>query len=601
MISRMRVLLAVAWTILALFTGRLAWLQLAQEDQFRDLSQRNATEQRRIPPLRGRILARDGTVLAGNRVAYDLTYLGGPIEDWDRVARLLDLGGPPDPPDPTDAEEARNGAVAAWNVPDALVPALEERVAGHANLVLRERFERIYPTNLAAQAIGYTGLADPERHPGYAPDDMVGVMGLEAGLQDRLFGRPGVELVEVDNRGVAVRRQELVAPRPGRDVRTTLDVGAQRAAEDALRGAARYVNAYRAEEGLPALSTVRGALLAMDLETGDVLAMASAPTFDQNVFTHRPSDPDAVGAILADDDAKPLQNRAVQAYPPASTFKMVSSYALLEHGYVTPSTTHPCSPSVTYGGITWENWAPTYRGSYDVTDAIGDSCNTYYWHAALETPAFDDGWGPLAQHLHDDARAFGYGARVDVGLPEERRGRIPDPAWVRAEKDTAWYPGYTLNTMIGQGDVLATPLQTLRAAGAFANAGRQVEPRLVAEVGGVAEPVRSRTVPGTVWPTLAEGMRAMVTEFGSSEVIGPAAAFPLPVSGKTGTAQNAAGAGLEHAWFMAFAPSEAPEIAVVAFLENAGSSTRTAVPVVRDFLVDHLDLPVGVVEGGLRR
>ncbi len=601
MISRMRLLLAVAWTILAIFTGRLAWLQLAQEDQFRDLSQRNATEQRRIPPLRGRILARDGTVLAGNRVAYDLMYLGGPLEDWGRIERLLGLDGPPDPPDPSDREEARNGAVAAWNVPDALVPALEERVAGSANLVLRERFERIYPTNLAAQTIGYTGLADPARDPSYAPDDMVGVMGLEAGLQATLFGRPGVELVEVDNRGVAVRRRQLVAPRPGRDVRTTLDVGAQRAAEDALRGAKRYVDAYRAEEGLPPLDVVRGAILVMDLATGDVLAMASAPTFDQNVFTHRPSDPEAVGAILADDVAKPLQNRAVQAYPPASTFKMVSSYALLEHDYVRASTTHPCSPSVTYGGITWENWSPVYRGAYDVTDAIGDSCNTYYWHAALETPAFDEGWGPLAQDLYDDGRLFGYGARVGVGLPEERAGRLPDPAWVREVKDTAWYPGYTLNTMIGQGDVLATPLQTLRATSAFANRGERVEPRLVAEIGGVAQPVRSTTVPGDAWPTLAEGMRAMVTDFGSSEFLGPAAAFPLSVSGKTGTGQNADGDGYEHAWFMAFAPSEAPEIAVVAFLENAGSSTRTAVPVVRDFLVDHLDLPVGVVEGGRRR
>jgi penicillin-binding protein 2 len=589
----MRLLLALMLTVLVVFAGRLMWLQLAQAEQYVDLSRRNFTQQQRVAPLRGRILARDGTVLADNRVAYDLMYWGGEIQGWSRLKRLLGIEGTPRPPDPSDPEEARHGAVAAWNIPDELVPAVEERVAGQPSLYLRERIERIYPTNLAAQTVGYTGLADPARHPGYVVDDMIGVTGLEAGLEPWLFGRPGRELVEVDHRGVPLRRQEIEPAVPGEDVRTTLDPSAQRAAEDALAGATNYLNELRRENDLPEVDVTRGALLAMDLTTGDVLAIASSPSFDQNVFTHRPSDPEAVAAILQDDRLQPLQNRAIEAFPPASTFKVLTSYTLLEEGFVSPGRRYACSASVRLGGITWENWAGYYRGDYTVAEALADSCNTYYWRAAMDTPDFDEGWGPFIRALHDDAYAFGFGAAVGVGLPGERAGRVPDQAWTRQVKDTAWYPGYTLNTVIGQGDVLATPMQILRFAGAVAQRGTRVEPRLVREVGAEPQPVERHEVPGRFWSTLADGMRKMITDHGSSRVLGPAADFPLTVAGKTGTAQTGRGEGFEHGWFMGFVPVEEPEMAVVVFLENAGSSSATAVPVARDFLVDVYGLDEG--------
>jgi penicillin-binding protein 2 len=589
----MRLLLALMLTVLVVFAARLMWLQLAQAEQYVDLSRRNFTQQQRVAPLRGRILARDGTVLADNRVAYDLMYWGGEIRGWSRLQRLLGIEGTPRPPDPSRPEEARRGAVAAWNIPDRLVPAVEERVAGQPNLYLRERIERIYPTNLAAQTIGYTGLADPARHPGYAVDDMIGVTGLEAGLEPWLFGRPGRELVEVDHRGVPLRRQEIEAAVPGEDVRTTLDPRAQRAAEDALADATRYVNASRRENDLPEVDATRGALLAMDVGSGDLLAVASSPSFDQNVFTHRPSDPEAVAAILQDDRLQPLQNRAIEAFPPASTFKVLSSYTLLEEGYVGPGRRYACSPSVRLGGITWENWAPSYRGDYTVVEAIADSCNTYYWRAAMETPGFQDGWGPFVRALRQDALDFGFGEPVGVGLPGERSGRLPDEAWTRRVKDTSWYPGYTLNTVIGQGDVLATPMQVLRFAGTLARRGTRVEPRLVREVGAEPQPVVTSEVPGRFWSTLIDGMRRMVTDHGSSRVLGPAADFPLAVAGKTGTAEVGRAEGTEHGWFMAFLPVEEPEIAVVVFVENAGSSSATAVPVARDFLVDYYGLGEG--------
>jgi penicillin-binding protein 2 len=587
-IPRLRLLLAVLMTFLVIFTGRLIYLQLAMAEQFAVLSAQNFLEERRISPLRGRILARDGTVLADNRVAYDLMYIGGEVDHWDRLQYLLGLEGQPRQPDRTRKDEREDGVVLAWNIPDRLILGVEELVAGQSNLYLRERIERSYPTNLAAHAVGYTTLADPVRFPGYANDELVGVMGIEMGMERALFGAAGTELVEVNNRGVVLRKTELVPAQPGEDVVLTIDPELQRLAEDVLEDSLKYINGERTKNELPLVERARGALLAADPRTGEILAMASFPTFDQNVFTRRPTNPRELAVIFDDVSYLPLQNRAVEAYPPASTFKMITSSTLLEDGYIGPRSKYSCSTGLRYGGFLWENWSTWDRGPYDVTEAIGDSCNTFYWRAALDTPDFNKGWAPFIRDLVDRAHEFGYGKPVGVALPEEKGGRVPDQDWVRRATGEPWYPGYTLNTSIGQGDVLATPLQTLQAVITLGNSGRMVEPRLLLEVAGVPQPVEERMVPGKFWPTLREGMRKMITDYGSSRYLGPAAKFPVEVAGKTGTAENGHGVGLEHVWFMGYAPTDEPEIAVVVFLEYAGSSSAVAVPVARDFLAGYL-------------
>ncbi|HEX7003989.1 MAG TPA: penicillin-binding transpeptidase domain-containing protein [Trueperaceae bacterium] len=591
MIPRLRLLLAVLLTCLVVFTGRLMYLQLAMAEQYTALSAQNFLEERRISPLRGRILARDGTVLADSRIAYDLMFTGGEIEHWQRLKFLLGLEAKePRQPDMSKQEERLEGAVLAWNIPDRLVPGVEELVAGQPNLYLRERIERSYPTNLAAHLVGYTTLADPVRFPGYASGELVGVMGIEAGLEKRLFGAAGSELVEVNNRGVVLRETELVPAQPGDDVVLTIDTELQRLAEDVLLGSIQYINAERAKNDLPLVETVRGALLAADPDTGEVLAMASTPSFDQNIFTHRPTDPEEVSRVLNDATNHPLLNRAVEAYHPASTFKIVTSSTLLEDGYIDRYDRYACSASMRYGGFIWENWAPGFRGNYDVTEAIADSCNTYFWYAAMDTPDFSSGWGPFISDLVDRAREFGFGREVGVPLPEEETGLIPDEEWVLETEGHAWYPGYTLNSVIGQGNVRATPLQTLQFVITLANSGRMVVPQVVKSIDGVEKEPEVYTVPGEHWDVLREGMREMITDHGSSWFLGPAVDFPITVAGKTGTAQNGHGVGLEHVWFMGYAPVEEPEIAIVVFLEYGGSSSAVAVPVARDFLLGYLAL-----------
>jgi len=592
--GRSRLVLALMLTVLVIFTGRLMYLQLAMAAEYRAQSEQNFTQERRIAPLRGRVLARDGTVLADNRVAYDLMYWGGEVDGWARLAAFLGLEGEPRLPDPARLEERLNGATIAWNIPDHLVPAVEERIAGQANLYLRERIERTYPTNLAAQVVGYTAQADPDRYPGYGVDDLVGVSGIEATWETTLYGAPGVRRVEVDNRGARLSSVVVVPATPGSDVVLTIDPIVQRLAEDVLAGALAYVNGDRARVGLPLEEVVHGAFIALDPRTGEVLAMASSPTYDQNVFAKRPIDPAAVAAVLLDDLHRPLQNRAVEAYAPASTFKMVTSMALLEGGWISPTSTFSCSARFTLGGVTFQNWATFDKGMYDVRHAIADSCNTFYWNAAVATPNARSGWGPFIEQEVALARAFGFGAPVGVGLRDEKAGRVPDEAWVRAQPqyDHGWLPGFTMNTIIGQGDVLATPVQVAQMIQTLAMSGDHVSPHLVLELGDAPFVAETKTIEGRFWRVLQEGMRMMFTDYPSRELLGPRA-FPVAVAGKTGTGQTPRGPDYTHAWFMGYGPVDDPEIAIALLIEHGGSSSRVAVPVARDFFAGYW----GVVDG----
>ena len=591
--ARLRLLLALMLTIMALFVGRLLYLQFAMAETFVARSAQNVLQAQPVSPLRGRILARDGTVLADNRVAYDLMYWGGSVEGWPQLAALLDLDGEPRPPDRSRSEERVAGATVAWNIPDALVPAVEERIAGQANLYLRERIERIYPTNLAAQLVGYTSQADPERRPGRSVIDLAGVSGVEGSWDDVLFGAAGLRRVWVDHRGVPIFSQVEVPAQPGGDVVLTIDPVLQRLAEDVLAGALGYVNADRARNNRPAEASVQGALIALDPRNGEILAMASHPSFDQNLFTRRPIDPDAVGAILNDAVERPLVNRTVEAYPPASTFKLVTSMALLEGGWVSPNSRYSCSARFTLGGITFNNWRSWDAGSYDLRNAIADSCNTYYWNAAAATPNATRGWGPFIEQTVELARAFGFGEAVGVGLDEERSGRIPDREWVDAQPQFphGWLPGYTMNTIIGQGDVLATPVQVAQLMQLLAMNGVAVEPHVVQTAAGRPFEADQREVAGSFWRVLQEGMRMMFTDYPSRTVLGPSV-FPVAVAGKTGTGQTSRGADYNHAWFMGYGPIDDPEIVVAVLIEYGGSATQVAVPLARDFFAALWSVPV---------
>ncbi len=593
MIAKIRGLIALIFTVLVVFVGRLVYLQVVVAADLKVLSDQNVHVEQRLSPLRGRILASDDTVLADNRIAWDLRYWGGEIEHWEKLAFLLNLTEKPVEPNYGDPEQAQFGSVAAYNIPDNLVSAVEELVAGQADtLYLRERLERTYPTNLAAQVIGYTTEAKG-RFEGYALDELVGIMGIEYSYQESLFGAAGKMNVQVDNHNTPLSSEIIEDAVPGQDIVLTIDPNVQRMAEDAIKNALPYVNDARDKRNLPHEDIVRGALVAMNPKTGEIIAMASTPTFDQNIFTRRPSDPQKVTALLTDNTNLPMSNRSLEAFPPASTFKLITSSTLIEGGFVSPEDRFSCSASLSYGGREWKNWSyPSSRGHYNVTEAIADSCNTYYWRAAMSTPNFKSGWADFAQALVARAREFGFGEPVGIGLKEEKAGRVPDNAWTQQFHGWSWRPGDTLNVSIGQGDALATPIQDLQMVSTVALDGRQVKPHLVKSIGGVNIEVPEKQISGLYWDILKTGMRHMITDYGSSRFLGPQA-FPINVAGKTGTAQNAKSAvteGYDHVWFTGFAPIEDPQIAVVVFIEHGDKSTAVAVPTARDFLKAYFEI-----------
>ena len=560
--ARLRLMLALIYLGLGLLGVRLFQLQVLEHARYVTLSRGNYLKTETIPAPRGRILDRRGVVLADNRLAYDLVYAGGPVRFLPRILDLLNLKALPEPKD--------GPVVVAANLPEALVPTLAELVAGQKNLWIQERVERYYPHPIAGPVIGYVqraSKADLER--GYQPDDLVGKAGLEAALEDRLRGRRGLKLVERDVRGAVLRERILVPPVPGEDVRLTLDYRLQKAAEAALSAALADVNAGREKLGLPRETVLKGAAVAVDPETGAVLAMATAPSFDPNVFVRRPVEAERIRTIIQ-NPAKPLLNRAVQAYTPGSTFKPISASALLESGLVPPKKVYRCTPSIVYGGQVRRNWSSRDLGPMTVEEALAWSCNTWFYQAVIDA-------GPLRALAAIGRRAHAFGLGEATGLLlREKTGLVPSEAWKRKVYGEPWYPGETLSVAIGQGPVLVTPAQLARAyAGLYT--GRLPELHLV------ERRTKVQKIPGRFFTVLRRGLRKTVTEgTARSRMEG----FPVPTAGKTGTAETPGKrAGYEHAWYAGFGPwppdGKHRPLVAVAFVENGGEGGRAALPVVK--------------------
>ncbi|MCX7849843.1 penicillin-binding transpeptidase domain-containing protein [Thermus sp.] len=553
----------VAFGLLALRTWQL---QVLEHEKYALRSQGNYLKTEGIPAPRGRILDRKGRVIAQDRLVVDLVYEGGEVPFRERLLPLLGLSALPPVKGPT---------VLKAGVPEHLLPTLAELTAGQKNLKLVERIERYYPNPISGPVLGYVLQANAEQvKQGYSPDEQVGQAGLEAALETYLRGKRGVRAVEVNVRGERLRESILEEPTPGQDVVLTLDLDLQRAAEKALEEALADINAGRRQKGLPPATRVKGAIVALDPRTGEVLAMASAPSFDPNLFARRPV-PQEVQTLLQDKDF-PLLNRAVQPYTPGSTFKLATSYALLEEGYVSPSTSFRCSPYLVYGGQVRRNWAGYDMGPMTVKEAIAWSCNTWYYQAVAQDPL------GVVDRLAARARLLGLGEATGLEIAE-RAGLLPTRAWKRETFGEPWYPGETLSVAIGQGPVLATPAQVARMLATLANGGQKPSLHLVKQVGQKTLRPRLAPVPGRFWQTLQEGLRKTVKEGTARHVLG---SFPVPTGGKTGTAETPGKrAGLEHAWYMGYGPAEPgapyPPLVVVAFFENGGEGSRVALPAVR--------------------
>jgi penicillin-binding protein 2 len=573
--SRLYALMAFFLLAFGLLDLRAWQLQVLEHEKYALRSQGNYLKTERIPAPRGRILDRKGRVIAQDRLAVDLVYEGGEVAFKERLLPLLGL-----------KELPKGPAVLKAGVPEHLLPTLAELVAGQKNLKLVERIERTYPNPISGPVLGYVLLANAEQvKKGYDPEEEVGQAGLEAALEPYLRGKAGVRAVEVNVRGERLRETILEEPTPGQDVVLTLDLDLQKAAEKALEEALEDINAGRRQMGLPPASRVKGAIVALDPTTGEVLAMASSPAFDPNLFAQRPV-PKEARALLEDRDL-PLLNRAVQPYTPGSTFKLATGYALLEEGYVNPATTYRCSPYIVYGGQVRRNWATRDMGPMTVKEAIAWSCNTWYYQAVAQDPL------GFVDRLAQRARLLGLGEATGLEVAK-KEGLLPTRAWKREAWGEPWYPGETLSVAIGQGAVLTTPAQVARMLSTLFNEGRKPRLHLVKRLGNTPVPPRLERVPGRFWGVLKEGMRKTVTQGTARHVLGD---FPVPTGGKTGTAETPGKRrGLEHAWYMGYGPAEPgtsyPPLVAVAFFENGGEGSRVALPAVKKVMAAYWKVPV---------
>jgi len=569
---RLILLRFILLAICLVFVGRLAYLQLLQGSALRGASERNRLRWVRVPAPRGPILDRKGREIATNIPGTAAWLVPGevPRKAWPQLLRrLVELGMFPDrqAAEKTLEDFRRFPSYLPVQLANGMdlgaVSRLEESLPFLPGVYLRVDPVRAYPDRtLASHLIGYLREIDADElaalreTKGYHLGDRLGKTGIERAYEETLRGVEGEEQVEVDAMGRVLRRLKTVPPRPGNSVTLTLDRDVQRVAE------AGFANRT-------------GAVVALDPNTGDVLALVSAPEYDLNQLSSR------ITPALLDwlhGAQKPELNRAtVGAYPPGSVFKIITATTALEKGAVTPNSYFYCSG--VYHGI--HCWKRNGHGTISFTEAIAQSCNMSFMLMAEKV-----GIQPLA----DMARRFGLGQPVGLlpqvepllpgaeqraGIIPEGRGLVPDLHWARTVRHSAWMPGETLQVGIGQSSLNLTPLQAARVIAAIANGGKLVHPRLVMSAGARTVPITLPTPLGLQPATLqdvARGLRAVVAE-GTAKSLDPA----LRIAGKTGTAQTNSGG--DHAWFVGYAPVEAPRIAVAVLVEHGGHGGAVAAPI----------------------
>jgi penicillin-binding protein 2 len=545
--------------IVVLFAGamltRLVALQILQGARYRALSDENRIRLMPRNPIRGRLLDRHGLVLATNRLTYSLYIQPREVSEqaWpalrQRLSALLAI------PAADLDRRRREGANAegfrillASRLRPEQVLRFREQAAALAGAEVDSDVLRSYPHgNLGAHVLGYTsGITEAEyaelQPRGYRIRDRVGRSGLEKVYEATLRGEWGGQQVEVNAAGQVQRILGDKPARAGKDLHLTLDLALQQTAETALNGVRK------------------GAIVAMDPQTGAIRAMASRPTFDPNLFSDGPTT--RQWADLNRPDA-PLLNRAFRGFPPASTFKIVTTVAALESGLYQPGSKVLTTNSFCYAGLCYGDHGA--HGMIGFPFALAVSSNTFYYRVGLRL-----GPGPLFKA----ARRMGYGQLSGIELAnEESEGLLGDPAWKKAALGEPWTPVDTITSSIGQGALQVTPLQMARLYAAVANGGWLVTPHLV-------ERPTQRTWIGLRPATLAvlrQGLRMVVTE-GTARLLNDPQ-LP-PVAGKTGTAEDPPRP--DHAWFGGYAPAGRPTLVIVAFGENSGGYGGTvAAPMVK--------------------
>jgi penicillin-binding protein 2 len=671
--------------ILLVFIGRLFSLQIIQGEAYREIADENRFDEVSLPAQRGVIYDRNDFQLVRNIPEYRIMVTPALLPDsnaeqeliYKRISDLtgvpLDQEGPPAAPCVPGrgvlqlVEEGRtNRPFDAWpiacDVDETIARVLREEQIDLPGVSVIAVPVRDYTTGeLTAATIGYlgpipAGLADYYEEQGFLKErDKIGYAGIEVGFlgmyQEILAGQNGLKLVERDVAGQYLRDVgTFTQPIPGNNMRLTIDTRLQAAAETALRNRMDFINRYSGEERTPL-----GVVIAMNPQTGEILAMVSLPTYENNRFA-RFIPQDYYQQLEDDTRGSPLTNHAIASeFPPGSTFKMVTAIGALNEEVITPDRT-----LFDPGKITIENkyfpqdpgkakdficWKTEGHGDVDFVHGIAWSCNVYFYKIGGGYPGEIEDGGLGVTGINKYAPALGYGAPLGIDLPGEEDGLIPDEDWKRINLGENWSTGDTYNTVVGQGFVAATPLQVLTSIATLANGGRVMWPHIVDEILDGEGNIIQSYEPCVLWdigddvltpleeigancPTMPAELRELVQnsrsespdvlvdpaviEFAQTGMLmvvtdpdgtayGRADLDTISSAGKTGTGEFCdkvvyqqglckPGEWPTHSWYVAYAPFENPEIAVVAFVYYGGEGAVTSGPIVRQVLEAYFEI-----------
>ncbi len=611
--ARTRVRISIVGVVtVALFSAlfaRLWYLQVASADEFKAEATRNTVKTLHEPGIRGRILDRNGNVLAENRVANVITVKRelDPAVQTRVLRRLSVLLGTPVKELEARLEDPRISPYTAVPVATGVPYETLAYIAEHKPEFPGVRADavplRVYPNGSAAfHLLGYTGevnedeLKSPFTKARYELGEKIGKSGIEASYESDLRGQPAVIEAEIDAAGQVLSRREVRGARPGHDVRLTLDLGVQRVAEDALKQGMASAKKSRntvEKKKFQTLNADAGAVIVLDAQTGSVVALASQPDADPNTFEN--GIPQSTWDWLNDPaNHKPLVDRAVSGlYFPGSTFKLISAIAGLNSGLITPTTTindtgkyaYPTDPDNVFRG-------EGAHGRVSLARALTVSSDVYFYDLGGRLYGLQKNDDPRGSAIQDTARTFGFGEPTGIALDNEAPGVIGDAEWTKRmheENPKAfpfpdWLPGDNIQSAIGQKDVLVSPIQMASTYATLANGGTRFSPRLADAVYKGEEKVRDLpaiklgTVPIPARSTLLAGFTGVV-EDPKGTAAGAFAGFPAGmVAGKTGTAQVE---GKQNtSWFVGMTPAAEPRYIVLAVVEEGGYGAQTAAPIV---------------------